>query len=654
MLSNNNLMNNNITNNNIKNTISNNNPANNVTSSNASQIGSPQSGSVSSSAFHSSSPQAGGSSPYGLEKGQVVRGEIIDLKNNEVSVKMEDGQVIRGRLAATGYDLSIGNKVTLRVEASSSQSLTLKLLPGDSSAYTEATVDKALEAANLSKTDRNKSMVAELLNARMSIDKSTLANLARQLVQFPGSSVRTLVFLNQNSLPVNSTNVEFMESFFKSSGKVLFELTALSDSIGGIFLTGDDTSVKYKLLSILFPGAGPGEESLNGQASGAAAAKNGLNTLNLQNGLQNIENVLMDSSAPSDVSNLPGGASSPGGTEPFSVHTGLVGISPGEGSLLPAEAMQNSLPPLPPDIAGNLPALEGGNAFTGAAPAPDSVSSLLNPEERLQFLALLRENLPGDALPDSLSRGLMEGDISASELLSRLSSFLAEKSDLSGSGAEKLLSSQSFSRLLSSSLLAEWSLTPEDLTAKPSSVSGHFESLLKQLKDIRELAENTPFRESPALQSQAAHVTDTLNFMNTLNHLFTYLQLPVKLKNQYADSELYVYSNKKSELDITEGVKVVLHLKMEHLGPVDVAVELRQNRLKNSFYLENGEVRELLASHMEALEARLESRGYQVRTEYYNREKGNTPADTAKDQLLSQSSPLQQSEKKRYHFDIRA
>lgn len=647
-----------LSNNNLTNTISNNNLANNVTSSTASQTGSPQSNSVSSSALHpsrgvSSSPQASGSSPYGLEKGQVVRGEIIDLKNNEVSVKMEDGQVIRGRLAATGYDLSIGNKVTLRVEDSSSQSLTLKLLPGDSSAYTEATVDKALEAANLSKTDRNKSMVAELLNARMSIDKSTLANLARQLVQFPGSSVRTLVFLNQNSLPVNSTNVEFMESFFKSSGKVLSELTALSDSIGGIFLTGDDTAVKYKLLSILFPGAGPGEESLNGQTSGAAAAKNELNTLNLQNGPQNIENALTDSAAPSNVLNLPGGASSPGGMEPFSVHTGLMGISPGEGSSLPAEAIQNNLPALPPDIAGNLPVLEGSNAFTGAAPAPDGVSSLLNPEERLQFLALLRENLPGDALPDSVSRGIREGDISASELLSRLSSFLSEKSDLPGSSAEKILSSQGFSRLLSSSLLSEWSLTPEDL-AKPSSVSGHFESLLKQLKDIRELAENTPFRESPALQNQAAHVTDTLNFMNTLNHLFTYLQLPVKLKNQYADSELYVYSNKKSELDITEGVKVVLHLKMEHLGPVDVAVELRQNRLKNSFYLENGEVRELLASHMEALETRLESRGYQVRTEYYNREKGNTPADTVKDQLLSQSSPLQQGEKKRYHFDKRA
>lgn len=652
--------------------LSNNNITANTVTGNIPQPNTPQpnSSSISSSASNSphgvsGSPQTGGATPYGLDKGQVVKGEVIDLKNNEVSVKLEDGQIIKGKLAAEGTDLSIGSKVTFRVEDISSQSLTLKIIPSDSSVYLESTIDKALEAANLSKTDKNKSLVAELLNANMSIDKNTLMNLSKQILQFPGSSIKALVFLNRNNLPVNSTNTAFMDSFLNSDGKVLSELTSLSETINSVLQGGGDTTAKYKLLSVLLPSLSVTE---NTEGSQTASMLSGiLNTEERSALYESIKNSSFYAFGSQDMEGiLTGTVSLPETLNLLNGNSGLLtgsrlspdisALPPGESGSPLAEGLQSKLSDLEPAIIQKLLAA-AEDAVKETLNIPDNTGKVLTPEERLQFLNLLKDNLPGNALPDSITHGLVQGNISSEELLTVLKPFLSEASGLPESNTEKIISSKEFNRLLSSSLLSQWSLSPEDL-AKPSSISTHYESLLKQLNDIRELAENTSFKDMPALQSQASHVTDTVNFMNTLNQLFTYLQLPVKLKNQYSDSELHIYSNKKSELDIMEGVRVVLHLKMDHLGPVDVAVELKQNQLKNSFYLENKNVMELLSSHMEVLEEKLKSKGYQVKTEFYDRKKEeSSPAGLMKEQLLSslnRNPSIHPMEKKRYHFDIRA
>jgi hypothetical protein len=602
---------------------------------------------------------AGSNSPAGLEKGQVVKGEVIDLKNNEVTVKLEDGQVIKGRLAADGIDLSIGSKVTFRVEDASSQSLILKILPPDSDLYLESTIDNALEAANLNKSDRNKIMVVELLKAGMSIDKNTLTVLSKQMLQFPDSSLKTLIFLNRSGLPVNNTNITFMESFLNSSGKVSAELYSLSENIIRALSDGDDTSSKYKLLSILLPSAGTAEESV----SKAAPLLSDVLNQEERNALaQNLQNSQLYTATPGDTADiLSGRMGLPeifhflGDNSPLLKDTGLSSLTLGEEARLLPGTLKSRLPELDSDIINKL-LISMDKATEGSFDTPDSIGRILSREERLEFLSLLKGNFPSGTLPDSITHGLTQGNISAGELLSQLKPFLSGTSDLTEKDAEKIISSKAFNKLLSSSLMSQWSISPEEF-AKPASISSHYESLLTQLNNIRELMENTSFKEASALQSQTAHITDTVNFMNTLNNLFAYLQLPVKLKSQYADSELYVYSNKKSELDITEGVRVVLHLKMDNLGPVDVAIELKQNQLKNSFYLENKEIKELLSSHMETLETKLKDKGYQVRTEFYNRAKeSDSPAAMVKEHLLSLSrGPFVRSiEKKRYHFDIRA
>ena len=58
---------------------------------------------------------------------------------------------------------------------------------------------------------------------------------------------------------------------------------------------------------------------------------------------------------------------------------------------------------------------------------------------------------------------------------------------------------------------------------------------------------------------------DNLQFMNTLNQIFPYVQLPLKLTEQLTHGELYVYTKKKDLSAQNKEVSILLHLDMDSL-----------------------------------------------------------------------------------------
>ena len=121
------------------------------------------------------------------------------------------------------------------------------------------------------------------------------------------------------------------------------------------------------------------------------------------------------------------------------------------------------------------------------------------------------------------------------------------------------------------------------------------------------------------------NLQQNISFLNQLNDLYTYVQLPLKMMDQDAHGELYVYTNKR-KLAAREGeVSALLHLDMAHLGPVDVYVQLKENQVSTRFYLPDEEMLDFIAAHMDMLNARLEKRGYHMNCGFQvRRQEGNT------------------------------
>ena len=84
----------------------------------------------------------------------------------------------------------------------------------------------------------------------------------------------------------------------------------------------------------------------------------------------------------------------------------------------------------------------------------------------------------------------------------------------------------------------------------------------------------------------------------------------MKMSNQNARGELYVFTNKRNLTKQDGKVTALLHLDMEHLGKMDVYVALENKKVSTNFYLEKEEYLDFLEQHMDLLTARLNKRGY--------------------------------------------
>ena len=83
------------------------------------------------------------------------------------------------------------------------------------------------------------------------------------------------------------------------------------------------------------------------------------------------------------------------------------------------------------------------------------------------------------------------------------------------------------------------------------------------------------------------------DFMNDLNKNMTFFQMPLKFSEGEGNGELYVFTNKKALTHNSEDVSAMLHLDMEHLGPIDVYVKLNKKNVSTNFILESEETAQL-------------------------------------------------------------
>ena len=121
---------------------------------------------------------------------------------------------------------------------------------------------------------------------------------------------------------------------------------------------------------------------------------------------------------------------------------------------------------------------------------------------------------------------------------------------------------------------------------------------------------------------QAVHqLNQNLQFMQNVNQMFPYLQIPLKTSMENAHGELYVYQKKKGKVSEDGSICALLHLEMEHLGDLDIYVKMKDYDVSTQFTLANEGVLDFLADHIHLLNERLEKKGYHMQAEMKYKEK---------------------------------
>lgn len=192
-------------------------------------------------------------------------------------------------------------------------------------------------------------------------------------------------------------------------------------------------------------------------------------------------------------------------------------------------------------------------------------------------------------------------------------------------------------------------LKPEDVADKEK-VKEYYKEAAKKTESLKELF--TAYgKETAALEKPVQNMSQNLKFMQSLNEMYTYIQLPLKMHNEQAHGDLYVYTRRKAKGNAEEGVSAMLHLDMEHLGAVDVLVRLQGQRVATNFTLETEELLDFIEQHMELLTERLQKKGYDCSTQVVMR---NPEEQKQSFEQLLTGEAESYSDIKRFSFDVRA
>ncbi len=513
-----------------------------------------------------------------LTPGQTVQGEVVGKSGNTVQVALDPDTVLTARLER---DLNIALGQSMSFEVKTNNGSLLSLMPLYSNMANEATIMKALAAAGLPETADNIKMVSDMMEEGLSVDKDSIAYVNRQLADFPKADANSIMQMIRLGLPINEINIEQFELYKNYNHQILQTTEQIAKELPQVFqeliAEGKDAEALsfYEQIIKTFVG-----EDAEGSIDAALA------------GVAEETDVMQELAQ-----------------EPGVLQEAVTAKEPG----IPQETTQ----PSQADVPGKA---EEGNIRDAVRQDSEAVSG-----KTWQDLSKMLQNLGTDA---ETAKQIGNGAFSPKTVLSHIGELISRNSHLIREdfqdSLKELLGSKAFRNLLQSQMKNDWSLKPEDVAQKEN-VERLYERIREQSAKMNEAFQMVEKGDSAGAKS-VQNLQNNVDFINQLNHLFTYVQLPLKMAGNQAHGDLYVYTNKKSLANKDGNVSALLHLDMEHLGPLDVyvAMQTSQNKVTTNFTVKDEAALDLIAKNIHILNEHLEKRGYSMNANFQLKEDGPT------------------------------
>ncbi|HKM21887.1 MAG TPA: flagellar hook-length control protein FliK [Lachnospiraceae bacterium] len=484
--------------------------------------------------------------------GQVFSGEVAEINGKDILILLGNHQTISARMEGD-ISLTLGQSVYFEVQSNKNNQMFLRPL------YTNLTsadpaVLKALDAAGLPVNEKTIGMTSAMMEEGMPVNKHALQEMFRQVNSFQNVDTKTLVQMTKLQLPITESNVAQFEKYQNLEHQILKDVNNLTDGIPKLIgeLTAQGNTVEsYDLNRQLLDILTAGREQLTEAASSQA-----------------------------DVT--AGGQA--------------------------VDALAGSLAEQAATGAQVTDQVVTGAQTTAQAGISDTALQELTPEQR-QSLAEHLENL---GLSQEGKAQLLNGQMTTQQVYDFLKEALAQPEAHHNEHLKTLLQSDAYQNLLKSDLTQQWLLKPEDV-AKEGRVEELYRRISEQSQKILQALQNTAKPDATLVKS-AGNMQDNVNFMNQLNQMLSYVQLPLKMSQENAHGDLYVYTNKKNLAAKDGNVSALLHLEMETLGTMDIHVAMQQNKVSTHFYLQKEEMLDFIEANIHLLNERLTKKGYQMKT----------------------------------------
>ena len=505
-----------------------------------------------------------------LTPGQTIQGSVVSRDGNSVQIALRQNMLINARIDQS-ISLALGQSMSFEVKANNGS--ILSLTPLYANMANEATIMRALGAAGLPETANNIEMVAVMMEEGMPIDRESLANISRLMMEFPTQNPATLVQMTRLGLPITETNIEQFELYQNVNHQLLGSAETIMNELPQIFheLMGEGkVDQAYAFLENVLDIFADAEGEVQQEGQIQAQTPDGT--------------VVVENAKPDEQS---------------------AQTAQADGMAAEARGMADKavIDMVSTDETGNVSSSDGQNL---------QQSGVLT-DRQWNTLGNLLSELGVD---EETTGQIKNGELPPKEVLSLIREFMPKTgaSEMHARVMERLLGGKEFENLLKAEVGRQWLIEPKDV-ADPHKVEQLYERIREQSARLQEALQTADKADAPVAKS-VQNLQSNVDFMNQLNHMFTYIQLPLKLAGNNAHGDLYVYTNKKNLAAKDGNVSALLHLDMEHLGPLDVYVAMQQNRVNTNFTLMDESSLDLIEQHIALLDERLAKRGYDLSAQF--------------------------------------
>lgn len=555
----------------------------------------------------------------GLKEGAVFKGEILDIAGDKVTIELENQARLQARLQE-GIELGVGDRLLFSVKENyNSQILIKPLFDSLYSAQTQ-TLEKVLDAAGLSPTERNFSVAKELMDAGMPVDKGSIVKVLSQSMKFEGTSMQTLVALNKMNIPVTEGNIAQYERYQNCSHQLTGDIIASAESIADFASAmPEDTSAENML-------------ALTGEILDIFSADSGENA-----------DIAANNQALQDMKAANDGALSADDL----LQSGQTVSEAGKENTDTEKILQTANEMEAADTVNR----EAAENLKETSVEKETVVSFYNHSAEKfgldkDTLQNLSQTLQKAGVSPEQTRTMLQNANSLEELLKQITKALLNNG-ADASAVHTVITSNEFRKMLSELVKNSWSMDPKAMK-DPKEIDELYDKMIKQSKAFEE-ALSAKGGDSGQFQQSSQNMRQNMNFMEQLNNQMIYAQMPLKLSNQNANSELYVYADKRKLSEKKDGISVMLHLDMDHLGMTDIKVTLTGTNVNARFYLNNQQSVDIIADNMEQLAQQLQKRGFSLTNEVIKRQPQES-INKVVDEIIDENA---EKSIKRYTFDVK-
>ena len=598
-----------------------------------------------------------GSVTDGLREGDIFEGSVNSIENGKVTIGLANGQTMTARLDS-GVSLTPGQSIFFEVKSNDGSLVQIRPVSLNN-LNANPTLLKALDMANIAVNERTINMVNFMMQNSLSVSPENLASMNRAMINNPDVDIQTLVTMSKQGIDLSSSNINMYQNYtndkalltdnFDTISKMLPELME-SDDVSALDIININNEIKNIFLDAtknLASNLNPiiDEISLETSPINDLESNNVTVGNNIQN--QNIEGSFEESIILERTNNTAEGIL-PNNTDGFSTDKNLdYNISSQFGD-------NNSITEAEESLLGIKQASIDGEVVNNSEFGLNTINNFATKDQIDSFNTTL-SNIPDFPKDNSMifnENGILRTDADINQLFREITEYINNHSELPKETLNNIVKEPLYSGLLKSIISNSFSIDAKDVT-KPGEISKLYEKVLKQTEAIERLVSNFSNKAADSIKNQTNDIKQNINFMNSANEMYNFVQIPLKMYNQNTDSMLYVKQNKKNSYAAGEEITAFLHFDMEHLGSTDVFVTLQESKVGCNWNLASVESMQLIEDNLDILTQRLNSKGFSVTSSVKCSEEkesfvkdfwgANSFAETSADGLVH-----------RYSFDMRA